>query len=82
MTDLDKMLDANGFSAEELWERQKKKSVKVHQKSSELARAKAIFGALRDRAASRDKSMFKSFQKMGLDYEGEDPGTLKFAPML
>ncbi len=80
MTDLDKMLDANGFSAEELWERQKKKSVKVHQKSSELARAKAIFGALRDRAASRDKSMFKSFQKMGLDYEGEDPGTLKFAP--
>jgi Ca2+-binding EF-hand superfamily protein len=74
------MLEANGFSAEELWEIQKKKSKKVHQKTSELSRAKAIFGALRDRATSRDKSMFKSFQKMGLDYEGEDPGTLKFAP--
>ena len=79
-SDLQHLLEANGYSAEDLWEIQKKKSQKVHQKSSELARAKQIFGALRDRAVSRDKSMFKSFQKMGLDYDGEDPGTLKFAP--
>ncbi len=80
-TDLDDMLEAQGFSADELWERQKNKSSKLAEKTTELARAKQIFGALRDQAHSKHRNMFKAFQKMDLNYDNdEDAGTLRFEP--
>ena len=80
-TDLDDMLEAQGFSADELWERQKNKSSKLAEKTTELARAKKIFGALRDQAHSKHRNMFKAFQKMDLSYENDDDaGTLQFEP--
>jgi Ca2+-binding EF-hand superfamily protein len=81
-SDMDKMLEAAGFDADKLWEEQKKKSLKKHDKMTELMRAKQIFGALRDRHHSKHTNMFKAFQDMDLDYHDNNDGggTLKFAP--
>jgi len=67
-------------SNDELWQTQMKKSETKHDKMTELSLAKKIFGALRDQHHSKHVNMFEAFQKMGLDYGGEDPGTLKFVP--
>jgi hypothetical protein len=67
-------------SNDELWQTQMKKSETKHDKMTELSLAKKIFSALRDQHHSKHVNMFEAFQKMGLDYGGEDPGTLKFVP--